>query len=233
MTFFCCVMNTSVLQMQARAEGNGTRRIAPRSCSIPQACNLHPGCGIVTTGGVGARLAAESIPPPSQRDPELVRRVRAGERQLFHELVRPYEHAVFITTYGILRDLADAEEAAQETMLKALMHLDQLTVPEKFKGWLLQIAVNEARLKRRGRHANMFESLNANPGAEEPFMPRDFADWRELPSDVAERKEIRKHIARALHSLPDIYRETLILRDVEQLSAADAAGGVRDYCARR
>jgi RNA polymerase sigma-70 factor, ECF subfamily len=170
-------------------------------------------------------LAAESIPPPSHRDSELVMRVKAGERQLFHELVRPYERAVFITTYGVLRDHADAEDAAQETMLKALTHLDQLADTEKFKGWLLQIAVNEARLKRRGKHANLFEPLdsNANSNSEEPFMPRDFADWRELPSDVAERKEVRVHIARALHALPDIYREAFILRDVEQLSAADAA----------
>jgi RNA polymerase sigma-70 factor, ECF subfamily len=170
-------------------------------------------------------LAVESIPSPSQRDSDLVRRVRAGERQLFHELVRPYERAVFITAYGVLRDHADAEEAAQETMLKALMHLDQLAAPEKFKGWLLQIAVNEARLKRRGKHAKLFEPLdgNANPGMDEPFMPRDFADWRELPSDVAERKELQEHIAKALHKLPDIYRETFILRDVEQLTAADCA----------
>jgi RNA polymerase sigma-70 factor (ECF subfamily) len=155
-------------------------------------------------------------------------RVRAGERQLFHELVRPYERAVFITTYGILRDHADAEDAAQETMLKALIHLNQLANPEKFKGWLLQIAVNEARLKRRGKHANLFEPLDgdANQGGEEPFMPRDFADWRELPSDVAEREEIRVHIARALYALPDIYREAFILRDVEQLSAANAAAAL-------
>jgi RNA polymerase sigma-70 factor (ECF subfamily) len=170
-------------------------------------------------------LAAETIPPTPQRDPELVRRVRGGERHVFHELVRPYERAVYITTYGILRNHADAEETAQETMLKALLHLDQLAAPEKFKGWLLQIAVNEARLKRRSKHENLFEPLegNANPSAEERFMPRDFADWRELPSDVAERKELREHIARALHSLPEIYRETFILRDVQQLSAADCA----------
>ena len=176
-------------------------------------------------GGVCVRLAIDSIPPPSTRDPELVRRVRAGERQLFHELVRPYERAVFITAYGILRDHADAEEAAQETMIKALTHLDQLTAPEKFKGWLLQIAVNEARLKRRSNHSHLFESLDGDvdPFQEQPFMPRDFADWRELPSDIAERKEIREHIAHALHSLPDIYRETFICRDVEQLSVAECA----------
>ena len=170
-------------------------------------------------------MSVKSIPLPGQRDPELVQRVRAGERQLFHELVRPYERAVYITTYGVLRDHADAEEAAQETMLKALLHLDQLTAPEKFKGWLLQIAVNEARLKRRGKHAALFESLDGNSDGtpEEEFMPRDFADWRELPSDIAERNEIRTHIARALQALPDIYRETFVLRDVEQISAAEAA----------
>ena len=71
----------------------------------------------------------------------------------------------------------------------------------------------------------LFRSLDSNPAgnAEEPFMPRDFADWRELPSDVAERKEIREHIARALHELPGIYREIFILRDVEQVSIAEAA----------
>lgn len=173
-------------------------------------------------------MGAESIPPYSQRDSELVQRVRGGERQLFHELVRPYERAVFITTYGILRDHADAEEAVQETMLKALMHLNQLADPEKFKGWLLQIAVNEARLKRRGKHANLFEPLDGNSDrdSEEAFMPRDFADWRELPSDIAERKEMRHHIASALHSLPEIYRETFILRDVEHLSAAECAASL-------
>jgi RNA polymerase sigma-70 factor (ECF subfamily) len=93
---------------------------------------------------------------------------------------------------------------------------------------LLQIALNEARLKRRSKHANLFEPLDGTQSSsEEPFMPRDFTDWRELPSDIAEQKEIREQIARALHVLPDIYREIFILRDVEQLSAADAAAVLR------
>jgi RNA polymerase sigma-70 factor, ECF subfamily len=166
-----------------------------------------------------------SLPGGPERDLGIVRRIRAGERQLFHELVRPYERAVYITAYGVLRDHADAEEAAQDTMLKALLHLDQLAAPEKFKGWLLQIAVNEARLKRRKQHADKFEPLDNTPEreGEELFMPRDFADWRDLPSDALERKETREQIARALESLPGIYRETFVLRDVEQLSAVEAA----------
>jgi len=172
-------------------------------------------------------VVIESIPSPSQCESELLRRVLAGERRLFHELVRPYERAVFTTAYGILRDYADAEEVAQDTILKALMRLDQLTAPEKFKAWLLRIAVNEARLKWRNKHAHLFEPLDkAQSSSREPFTPRDFADWRELPSDIAERKELRDQIARALDALPDIYRETFILRDVEQLSAADTAAAL-------
>lgn len=172
-------------------------------------------------------MVIESIPSPSQCESELLRRVLAGERRLFHELVRPYERAVFIMAYGILRDYADAEEVAQETMLKALVHLHQLAEPAKFKAWLLQVALNEARLKRRSKHAHLFEPLDSTQsGSREPFTPRDFADWRELPSDIAERKEIRDQIAGALDALPDIYRETFILRDVEQLSAADTAAAL-------
>lgn len=172
-------------------------------------------------------MVIESIPSPSQREAELLRRVRAGERGLFHELVRPYERAVFIMAYGILRNYADAEEAAQETMLKALVHLHQLAESAKFKAWLLRVALNEARLKRRSKHAHLFQPLDSTQSdSREPFTPRDFADWRELPSDIAERKEIRDQIARALDVLPDIYRETFILRDVEQLSAADTAAAL-------
>jgi RNA polymerase sigma-70 factor (ECF subfamily) len=97
---------------------------------------------------------------------ELIGRILRGERQLFHDLVRPYERAVYVTAYAVLRRREDAEEAAQETMLKALMHLNQLADREKFKPWLLHIALNEARLKRRDDHGSLFEPID-NGGSDE------------------------------------------------------------------
>jgi RNA polymerase sigma-70 factor (ECF subfamily) len=149
---------------------------------------------------------------------QLISRILEGERKLFHELVRPYERAVFVTANAVLRNYADAEEAAQETMLKALKHLNQLEDPAKFKAWLLHIALNEARLKRRSRHDARFESLDQPVEHDDGFMPRDFADWHEIPSETLERKEIRQAIARALEGLPEIYREIFMLRDVQELS---------------
>jgi RNA polymerase sigma-70 factor (ECF subfamily) len=157
-------------------------------------------------------------------EPELINRILCGERQLFHELVRPYERAVYVTAYAVLRSRADAEEAAQETMLKALTHLSQLSDRAKFKPWLLHIALNEARLKRRHEHASLFEPIDNGSGDDEGmFMPRDFADWREIPSETLERKEIRMAINAALQKLAPIYRETFVLRDIEQLSTGQCA----------
>lgn len=154
---------------------------------------------------------------------ELIAQILAGNREHFHELVGPYEHAIYITAFAVLRNSADAEEAAQETVLKALTHLNQLSDPAKFKGWLLQIATNEARLKRRSRHDALFESFDEMHGqnAEDGFMPRDFADWRDIPSETLERKEIRRALMNALYKLPVIYREIFVLRDVEDLSVIE------------
>ena len=157
-------------------------------------------------------------------EPELIARILGGERQLFHELVRPYERAVYVTAYAVLRSREDAEEAAQETMVKAIMHLDQLVDPAKFRPWLLHIALNEARLKRRHEHASLFEPIENGSGEDERmFMPRDFADWREIPSETLERKELRIAISAALQKLAPIYREAFVLRDIEQLSTGQCA----------
>lgn len=169
-------------------------------------------------------LESGPISPPGLTEPELIARVLKGERKLFHELVCPYERAVYVTAYAVLRNYADAEEAAQESMLKAMTHLEQLKEPGKFKGWLLHIALNEARQKRRGKRDHLFDSIEGDGSEqEEQFMPRDFADWREIPSETLERTEIRETIAKALQELSPIYREIFVLRDVQQLPVAESA----------
>lgn len=159
---------------------------------------------------------------------EQIAQVLAGQRDSFHELVRPYERAIYITAFLILRNQADAEEAAQETVVKAMTHLHQLSDPTKFKGWLLQIATNEARLKRRSRHDGLYDSLDEmQQGLDDGFMPHDFADWRDIPSETLERKEVRQAVAMALHKLPEIYREIFILRDVEGFSISECCEMLR------
>jgi RNA polymerase sigma-70 factor (ECF subfamily) len=155
----------------------------------------------------------------------LIDRIRSGEKELFHELVRPHERSVYLVAYSILRNPTDAEDAAQETLLKALVHLDQLRSNERFKGWLLLIAGNEARMRRRKDRKHLYESLEdpVVESEEGAFMPQQFADWRDVPLEVLEKKEIRVAVLKALDSLLERYREVFVLRDMQHLSVAETA----------
>jgi RNA polymerase sigma-70 factor (ECF subfamily) len=158
------------------------------------------------------------------RDRSLISRVLAGERELFHELIRPYEKSVYFAAYSILQNEQDAEDAAQETVLKALKNLHTFRAESKFSTWLVSIALNEAR--GRLRHAKLihFESTDVVPDEEAgDFTPAVISDWREVPSEALERKELREMLYGAVQGLPEIYREVLILRDVQEFNIAETA----------
>lgn len=159
-------------------------------------------------------------------EPLLVQRILAGERELFHALIRPYERGAYILAYSILRNREDAEEAVQQAMLHIFARLSQLDEAEKFKPWAMRVVENEAKMHRRKRRQNLYESIdvsNSETGEEKAFRPRQFADWHDLPSDIVEQKEVREAIWKALGELPDIYREVLILRDMQHLDVAETA----------
>jgi len=152
----------------------------------------------------------------------LIRRIRDGEHDAFYELIRPYERRVYAAAFAITRNDADAEDVAQEAMLKALKNLRQFRGESRFSTWLIQITVNEARMRKRREHAHVVEPI-VESDAEGNYTPRDFADWREIPSETLERKEIREKLAEALSSLSDIYREVFVLRDMQHLSIEETA----------
>lgn len=108
-------------------------------------------------------------------------------------------------------------------MLKAFTHLRQLSWPEKFRSWLFRIVVNEARLKRRNSHSHLFESVEGESQPDREFMPRGFADWREDPLESMERTEIREAVANTLDTVPEIYREIFVLRDVRELTVSECS----------
>jgi len=158
---------------------------------------------------------------------ELVRQVRDGNSDLFYQLVRPYERRVYSAAFAILRNAADAEDAAQEAIIKAFRHIKQFREEARFSTWLIQIAVNEARMRRRRNHADVMEPIADRPDETGNYVPRDFADWREIPSETLERKEIREKLTDALASLGEIYREVFVLRDMQHLSIEETAEALK------
>ncbi len=166
-------------------------------------------------------------PDPVSRDAELIARVLAGELELFHELIRPYEKSVYLAAFSILQNQQDAEDAAQEAVLKALKNLGSFRAESKFSTWLISIAINEARARLRHARVLKFESVDEPPKDDDgSFVPALIRDWREVPSQALERKELRELLQSAIAALPEIYREVLLLRDVEEMNIADTAAAL-------
>ena len=166
---------------------------------------------------------------------ELVRRVCAGDKQVFYQLVHPYERAIFATAMSVLRNEADAEEVSQEAVLKAFCGLRRFRGECKFSTWLIQITVNEARAKLRKDRRSLYDSIDEQRAdLEGGWFQKDYADWREIPSEELQRKELGKALKRALESLPSRYREVLVLRDVRHVSTQETAQvlGISEGCVK-
>src|SRR5205814_7626089 len=133
------------------------------------------------------RMAARTGPleHPAQQDYEqrLIQRIRDGEHEAFYVLIRPYEKRVYAAALALLRNEADAEDCAQEAVLKAFKNIRQFRSEAKFSTWLTQITVNEARMRRRRERPHMVEPIDGRTDDEGNYTPRDFADWREIPSE--------------------------------------------------
>ena len=154
----------------------------------------------------------------------LIERISNGETELFYDLIRPYQRSVFLAGISILGNEADAEEIAQEALLKAFRSLATFRHESKFSTWLIQIAVNEAKMKLRKDHRHLYASIEEGVQTQDgDYSPIDLADWREIPSDELERGELRQALKHALQSLEEKYRTVFVLRDMEQLSIAETA----------
>jgi RNA polymerase sigma-70 factor (ECF subfamily) len=164
------------------------------------------------------------VNPGLTSEEEMIARICGGEKTLFHDLIRPYTRIMFGYADAILRNSADSEEAVQEAALKVFLNLSKLEDRARFRAWLLQIVVNEARMYRRRLSRQLYEPLeDIDPESESDLVPRQFADWHELPDEALDGVELRNAVREAVAKLPEIYREVLVLIDNQHMSYAVVA----------
>ncbi|MCL6506774.1 MAG: sigma-70 family RNA polymerase sigma factor, partial [Bryobacteraceae bacterium] len=122
----------------------------------------------------------------------------------------------------------DAEEVAQETLLKVFENFDQLREPERIRPWIFRIAKNACLMKRRksvyapARELSLEELM---PGGDHSGEGRqlEIADWSSLPEQRVLESELRKVLEEAIGELPEMYKSVLLLRDIEELSTQETA----------
>ena len=178
------------------------------------------------TGAKKAHLSASDqrhtdIIRPVDPDGECVARVQRGDLDAFEELMNRHSQRVYRTLVGILGNQDDARDAMQDTFLKVFQHLARFEGRSKFSTWLVSITTNTGIQRLRERRP--MESLDETGFDEEGFRPRQVQAWTDDPEQLYSEAEMRSLIESGLMKLPAKYRVVVMLRDIEQLSAEDAA----------
>src|SRR5207247_11222659 len=145
-------------------------------------------------------------------EPALVARALAGDRAALGTLVEAYAGSVRRITRAILGNVDDAEDAAQDGVLTALVKLDRYDPARPFGPWLLRIAANAAIDRRRRRSVR-----------ESRVLGDDVAGGDPLPDAETERLALGDRLRAALDELPEHYRAAVVLFDVEGYSHAGVA----------
>ncbi len=178
-------------------------------------------------------MATDPVPPPGPAPPAhpaqrtdagartaegvdeatLAGRARAGDRAAFGELVRRYADQARRVARAVLRDPEDADDAAQDAFLSALVKLQQYDPSRPFGPWLMRIVANAATDRRRRRRVRRAETLDEGLLA-----------GGHRPDEVAEREVLGERLRQALAELPERRRMAVVLFDVEGYSHAEIGG---------
>lgn len=160
--------------------------------------------------------------PPASYDVEAVLQ---GDRHAFAELVRQESPRLFRVILRIVRDEDEAQSVLQETFLQAYKRLGTFRRESKLTTWLYAIGINQARAAlRKTRRFDTFDEQDIDR-LQPVFMNGMYVDGhhRWHPDAVAERNERHRLVHAAIDKLPETYRTVVILRDLEDLSTAEAA----------
>jgi len=150
---------------------------------------------------------------------DLARRLMAGETEAFDSFVENFRAKIFHYSWLMCGQREDAEEVAQDTLLKVFESFDQLREPEKIRPWVFRIAKTACLMKRRKSLFAPSHELSLD----EPLLHPEIPDRCGLPDAQAIQSEIKDAIERAIAGLPEIYRSVVLLRDMEELSTEDTA----------
>jgi RNA polymerase sigma-70 factor (ECF subfamily) len=143
-----------------------------------------------------------------------------GDRRAFEGVVRRYTPVLYSLAYRLLGAREEAEEAVQETFLRAFRALPRFRLGRRFHPWLYAIALNYLRTRyRRERRRAALRARPLEEALDVPGAPQTGAD----PAGEVERAAAERLAQEALEGLPSRYREVFVLRQIEGLAVREVA----------
>lgn len=177
--------------------------------------------GVATLGDLASAIGAR------EQEAAIVAELKAGSEDAYAWLIGEFHQPIYGLVYRILTDPADAADTTQEVFLKVFRGMKHFHGESSLKTWIYRIAVHEASNRRRWwfrhkAHETSMEPLD-NEASGSLAVADMLIDGRESPFDSVAHEEVRSRVEQELRKVPEPYRSTLILRDLEEMSYEEIA----------
>ena len=168
----------------------------------------------------------------STPDRELIRRLRDADQTAVAELAERYGPRILQLSLRHMKNREDAEEVAQDVLMKVARKAGAFRGDAALSSWIYRITFNTAmsrlRSRRLARAADQERArLERSADSDDPRPERQVPDWSRLPDEELLRAQIRRAVEEAISELPEIYREPVVLRDIEGLTTQEASSRLR------
>jgi RNA polymerase sigma-70 factor (ECF subfamily) len=178
--------------------------------------------GVATLGDLASAIGAR------EQEAAIVAELKAGSEEAYTWLIGEFHQPIYGLVYRILTDPADAADTTQEVFLKVFRGMKHFHGESSLKTWIYRIAVHEASNRRRWwfrhkAHETSMEPLDSDAQGSSLATKETLVDGRESPFDNMAHEEVRQRVEQELRKVPEPYRSTLILRDLEEMSYEDIA----------
>src|SRR5580693_9686600 len=176
--------------------------------------------GATTLGNLASPIAAQT----QTQEAAVVAELKAGSEEAYAWLIGEFQQPVYGLVYRIVGDPSDAAETAQEVFLKVFRGMKQFHGQSSLKTWIYRIALHEAANRRRWWFRHKAKETSIEPVESDGPSPGDNAmqvaltDHADSPFDSVAHHEVQHRVEEELRKVPEPYRTTLILRDLEDMS---------------
>jgi RNA polymerase sigma-70 factor (ECF subfamily) len=179
--------------------------------------------GAATVGDVASAIGARDL------ESAIVAELKAGSEEAYAWLIGEFHQPIYSLVYRILTDPADAADTTQEVFLKVFRGMKHFNGQSSLKTWIYRIAVHEASNRRRwwfrhkARETSMEPLENTATQGSGLAMQESLVDEGDSPFDSVAHEEVRARVEEELRKVPEPYRSTVILRDLEEMSYEEIA----------
>ena len=178
--------------------------------------------GAIILGDLAGAIAVRA------QEAAIIGELKAGSEEAYTWLIGEFHQPIYSLVHRVVSDPADAADTTQEVFLKVFRGMKHFHGESSLKTWIYRIALHEAANRKRWwfRHKSRETSMEANEQRAEhggSFGMKHFTDGSESPFESAAQQEVRAKVEEELRNVPEPYRTTLILRDLEEMSYEEIA----------